>query len=174
MEDQAAEPIGSAIDELSADSRLKLLDNAPRGIKDSLGLSEGYAGDAAKYREWLRAIESRLKDFGLTELPRFYKDDAADTWTPEDWATRYHQNDLQFIYDVVTRTLTTQQLDDVEQTGPNQNGILVLRKYYIRHGANSLANTIRAWSELQALNVEAHTNPVSAFTANAATSFIVI
>ena len=40
------------------------------------------------------------------------------------WSTRWHQHDLTFIYNVVTRTLMPQQLDEaVQQEGETTNGI---------------------------------------------------
>ena len=48
------------------------------------------------------------------------------------WSICWHQHDLTFIYNVVTRTLTPQQLDEaVQQEGETTNGIKVLRRYFL-------------------------------------------
>ena len=156
----ALSPPTPVTDDLPLGERTRLISTLVSNINQATD-GDRYDGSKKGYRVWARAVTGQLSGVYLDDVEIYAAQAACKTWSTDEWDLLYSQPDRQFIYQVITGTLTETQVDIAENS--EKNGILVLHHYHNLHGAPTLPNTIQAFSELMSLKVRRHENPAAAF-----------
>ncbi|XRB13734.1 CCHC-type domain-containing protein [Pseudoscourfieldia marina] len=135
-----------------AEEHLQTFDDGPNPSEEIL-----YDGGFKNYRNWFRATISMLTTMKFINLENLVKGVAIDPYDIEDWDEYFTQDDREFVYDVVTNTVTQVQLDIIERA--DRNGILLLIHYFRKWGSPNLPNSIKALSDVLTMKVGKHQDP---------------
>ena len=141
--------------------RLKTQESLVKAIKDRLPENECYKGDSKGFRTYFLATISVLTKTGLQELVKNIKSMPEEPLTQEQWDALYSRTDLQLIYDVVLATVAVSAHNIVNNT--EENGLNSLTALYRLWGAQTVSNSISAFTDILSLKVEKHSDPAPTF-----------
>ena len=152
-------------DTMSLDARMKTITTVTTKICKRINPAKPseetlYDGGFRSYRNWFRATISMLTTMKFINLENLVKGVAIDPYDIEDWDEYFTQDDREFVYDVVTNSVTQVQLDIIERA--DRNGILLLVHYFRKWGSPNLPNSIKALSDVLTMKVGKHQDPSTA------------